>query len=548
VVVSGVKFLFRIASLLVNVAVALALVGVILFFLLPRVLHWDMQVVMSGSMEPAMPVGSVVLVRPVDPEAVAVGDIITFRQQGSPDFVTHRVVEVLEEESLSFRTRGDANEEPDTSLVPASALRGRVWVTIPYLGYVAQHAHQPWGFLLLVGVPGGLIIAGEIFHIFSTLRRGRQEKHRPQQANQRSHRPRGLATWLALGGIAALAVAPVLLRTSAAEHRRQERGATRPRRQPGLWTPLCFVLLIVGLVGTGAGFWASGSYALFSDSETCSVDIRVAGLEAPSDLACQFLPLFRAQLEWTPSPSSGVEGYRIYHRGPLRQTFSLLDEVSVPATTYDKLRPSLLRHGYFVTAFLQSSESEPSNTIQVHCRPALFSLPAPCHLTAENHHSQRVVELTWEGVVNATDYAVLRATTSGGPYDIVGSRPATTYIDAAVSEGVTYYYVVLALDADGNESDPSQEVAVPDTEPSAPGEAGSPAREQPTSGSSLPTIEYEVQPGDTLWDIATRFGTTVEALIRLNGLQDASLIPYGSTLNVPYVGEDTGGASADVSP
>jgi hypothetical protein len=301
-----------------------------------------------------------------------------------------------------------------------------------------------------------------------------------------------------------------------------------------------------------------------------------AAPEPPSGLDCQFLPFFRAQLAWTASPSRGVEGYRIYHRGPFRDAFSVLAEVPVPSTTYDELRPSFLRHRYFVTAFLQSWESEPSNTIQVHCRPALFNLPAPCHLTAENHHSQRVIELTWEEVANATDYAILRATTSGGPYDIVGSRPATTYIDAAVSEGVTYYYLVLALDANGNESDPSGEVAVPDRESSPPTEADSLAgegapepREAPIDDSgggqgpqeaqpataeelssrpSLPIIEYQVQPGDTLIDIAARFGTTVEVLIQLNGLEDANVILYGSTLSVPDVGGEVGGATVGVSP
>jgi LysM repeat protein len=128
----------------------------------------------------------------------------------------------------------------------------------------------------------------------------------------------------------------------------------------------------------------------------------------------------------------------------------------------------------------------------------------------------------------------------------------------------------------GNESDPSQEVAVPDTEPSPPAEADSPAGEgapelgdtpindsaggqepedaqpvageEPTSGPSLPTIEYEVQPGDTLIDIAARFGTTVEVLIQLNGLEDANAILYGSTLSVPLVGGGLGGATAGVSP
>jgi signal peptidase len=175
--VSGIKLVFRIASLLVNIAVALALVSVILFFLLPRLLNWDLQVVLSGSMEPALPVGSAILVRPVDPQAVSVGDIITYRQQTSPDFVTHRVVEINREGSaLSFHTKGDANEDPDALLVPAEAVEGRVWVNIAYLGYVAQHMRQPWGFLLLVGVPGTIIIAGEVRNIVRDVRQERRKR------------------------------------------------------------------------------------------------------------------------------------------------------------------------------------------------------------------------------------------------------------------------------------------------------------------------------------------------------------------------------------
>jgi len=346
----------------------------------------------------------------------------------------------------------------------------------------------------------------------------------------------------------------------------------------GLFPVAAFTVVLV--VGVLAGFSVAYTWS-GQATGTFQAQVGVWGPsqptpEAPSGLDCQFLSLFRAQLAWTASPSPGVEGYRIYHRGPFRPAFSLLDEVPVPSTTYDELRPSFLRHRYFVTAFVQSWESEPSNTIQVHCRPRLFDFPGPCHLRAENHHSQRVIELTWEEVANATDYAVLRATTSGGPYDIVGTRRATTYIDAAVSEGVTYYYLVLALDADGNESDPSEEVVVPDTEPSPPTEADSlagerdpepsetpfddsagsqgaedaqsTAAEEPTSPPSLPTIEYQVQPGDSLIDIAARFGTTVEELVRLNQLQTPNLILYGSTLNVPYVGEELGDAPADVSP
>jgi len=164
-------------GLLVNAVVALALVGVILLFILPRLLNWEIQVVLSGSMEPALPVGSAILVRPVAPQAVSVGDIITYRPQGATDFVTHRVVEVNREGSaLSFRTQGDANKGPDPAAVAPDAVEGRVWASIPYLGYVARYARHLWGFLFLVGVPGAFIISGELWNIVKAVRRERRNR------------------------------------------------------------------------------------------------------------------------------------------------------------------------------------------------------------------------------------------------------------------------------------------------------------------------------------------------------------------------------------
>ena len=44
---------------------------------------------------------------------------------------------------------------------------------------------------------------------------------------------------------------------------------------------------------------------------------------------------------------------------------------------------------------------------------------------------------------------------------------------------------------------------------------------------------YEVQPGDTLYSIAERFGTTVEAIVAANGIADPSLIDVGQKLVIP---------------
>lgn len=181
--VSAIKFLFRIAGLLVSVAVVLALVGVILFFILPRLLNWDLQVVISGSMEPALPVGSVAFVEPKSGEEVQTGDMLTFRNPNDAErVVTHRVTEVVRGEAgLAFKTKGDANEAEDSWLVPAADVVGTVKWHVPYLGHLTDKVRSPAGFLLLIGMPGLLIIAGEVWNIVRTIRQGRRKRFAARQ-------------------------------------------------------------------------------------------------------------------------------------------------------------------------------------------------------------------------------------------------------------------------------------------------------------------------------------------------------------------------------
>jgi len=132
-------------------------------------------------------------------------------------------------------------------------------------------------------------------------------------------------------------------------------------------------------------------------------------------------------------------------------------------------------------------------------------------------------------------------------------QPGDTLIDIAARFGTT----VEALAQLNGLEDPrvilyGSTLIVPYVGEGAGGQAAegaqSAATEKPPSAPPMPTIEYEVQPGDTLTEIAARFGTTVEALTHLNGLENPRLILYGSTLNVPYVGEDAGSAAAGLSP
>lgn len=126
----------------------------------------ELMIVLSGSMDPAMPAGAVAVVEDLDPARVAVGDVITFDfpPEDPEILVTHRVVEVtdLEGGGLAFRTKGDANEEADFSLVPARNVRGRVILAIPYVGYARDLFKSLTGLVFFIILPGGLLLASEV--------------------------------------------------------------------------------------------------------------------------------------------------------------------------------------------------------------------------------------------------------------------------------------------------------------------------------------------------------------------------------------------------
>lgn len=143
---------------------ALLLVGIVLPFVatgMPAVVGAEHSyVVLSGSMEPAIEPGDAVLVDSVDPSTIERGDVITYRRGAGP--VTHRVVEVRTRDGeRAFRTKGDANEEPDPQLVPADRVVGRVLFVLPFVGHVVGFTDTTEGFVALVLLPLGLLVLSE---------------------------------------------------------------------------------------------------------------------------------------------------------------------------------------------------------------------------------------------------------------------------------------------------------------------------------------------------------------------------------------------------
>lgn len=126
----------------------------------PRLTGATPYVVLTGSMSPGMPPGTLVVVRHVDPRSIEVGDVITYQlASGRPDVVTHRVVaQGLDGRGDPvFRTKGDANASPDRAWVRPVQVKGKRWYAVPQLGRASALLTTQQHRLLSVGL-GSLLL------------------------------------------------------------------------------------------------------------------------------------------------------------------------------------------------------------------------------------------------------------------------------------------------------------------------------------------------------------------------------------------------------
>jgi signal peptidase len=155
----AVHTLRRVVAALLGCLLFGATAGALAVAVYPAVTSGKAMAVLSGSMTPSYPVGAMVFTRPVDPDQVAVGDIITFQRPSNPaELVTHRVLAIdISTGAPVFTTKGDANNAADLDPVPASAVQGRLWFGVPQLGRLAAVLHSPQGLGFLV-----LLICGVV--------------------------------------------------------------------------------------------------------------------------------------------------------------------------------------------------------------------------------------------------------------------------------------------------------------------------------------------------------------------------------------------------
>lgn len=138
--------------------ISLVVAGVVVFGQLSGRKLISLFIVASGSMEPAIKTGSLVI--NTSEINYQIGDIVTYLQgTDKKNTVTHRIVWIGENK---FRTAGDANNRMDSNLFDKQQIIGKVKWVIPYAGYAAAFAKTPKGFILLVIIPATIIVYEEI--------------------------------------------------------------------------------------------------------------------------------------------------------------------------------------------------------------------------------------------------------------------------------------------------------------------------------------------------------------------------------------------------
>lgn len=138
----GVAQLARSAAVGLSVGILLLVIALAAVLLVvPKVSGSVPLTILTQSMEPTLPPGTLIVVRPVDPDALEVGDVATYQiRSGEPAVITHRITAIssASDGTRSFTFTGDNNASPDSLPVTPGQIQGELWYSVPLVGWANQ--------------------------------------------------------------------------------------------------------------------------------------------------------------------------------------------------------------------------------------------------------------------------------------------------------------------------------------------------------------------------------------------------------------------------
>ncbi len=231
-------------------------------------------------------------------------------------------------------------------------------------------------------------------------------------------------------------------------------------------TPNSFTDTLAGLAPGGTDYYqlrAFNSTGPSGNSNSASAMIPLAPAK-PTNQEITDVEATEIDITWVDNAGHAALGYHI-----LRATN--LGVFAIIATLPPTSRPAPSAYGYDDTSV------QPGNFYEYHIQAYNISgnndfagvnatTPTAAHSGLTATPTSNLVSLSWTPANGATGYNVYRSGTKGGPYDLIAPNIGTAgYVDSAVTNGLTYYYVVTGLDADGEGAMSSEVAAKPTPAP-----------------------------------------------------------------------------------
>lgn len=130
-------------------------------------IHLNFYTILTQSMHPAIKAGDVVITYRHDDNKYKKGDVITFVSNANGGInITHRIEKVYDKDNNpSYKTKGDNNSAPDNEIVEGKYIHGKVFLTLPKVGYIQQFLVSKTGWIVAVVLPALGIIIYDILKI-----------------------------------------------------------------------------------------------------------------------------------------------------------------------------------------------------------------------------------------------------------------------------------------------------------------------------------------------------------------------------------------------
>lgn len=232
---------------------------------------------------------------------------------------------------------------------------------------------------------------------------------------------------------------------------------------------------LTGVFANGTGIITPGNLAVTSGtavavapSDTTTYTLTVtnsAGVSVSQTVIVTVNPVAATITSFTANPTSVTAGESTSLTGVFANGAGVITPGGLAVTSG---KPVAVTPSVTTTYTLTVTPSSgPAVTQSLTVTVTVAGVPAaPTALEATPGNQQ--VTLSWTGSTGATSYSVMRSTTSGGPYPVIGTTTGAVFEDDAVVNGTTYYYVVAAINASGQSANSNQASATPLAPPSVP--------------------------------------------------------------------------------